>query len=69
MNEQCKQIILSYVSEETQRNALLFGEHLQYTQIAIKLLRDEYARQVELGASQFIVPDNIHQYLITTRPW
>lgn len=69
MNEQCKQAILSYVSEETQRNAALFGEHKEYVLLVITLLRDEYKTQVEAGATEFVVPELIDNTLTSMRPW
>lgn len=69
MNEQCKQAILSYVSEETQRNATLFGEHKEYVQLVITLLRDEYKAQVYSGALEFVVPALIDETLQSMRPW
>ena len=69
MEDQCKQAILSYVSEETQRNAALFGEHVQYVQLVITLLRDEYRKQVAEGATEFVVPPSINQTIIDERPW
>tara|TARA_R110000772_G_scaffold262437_1_gene381520 strand:+ start:896 stop:1117 length:222 start_codon:yes stop_codon:yes gene_type:complete len=69
MNEQCKQAILGYVSEETQRNAALFGEHKEYVQLVITLLRDEYKAQFDSGATDFVVPELINGTLISMRPW
>lgn len=69
MEEQCRQAILSYVSEETQRNAALFGEHIEYVQLVITLLRDEYHKQVVEGATEFVVPPSIAQTIIDERPW
>lgn len=69
MENQCKQAILSYASEETQRNAALFGEHKEYVELVITLLRDEYKIQVEAGATEFVVPEFIDNTLISMRPW
>lgn len=69
MENQCKQAILSYVSEETQRNAVLFGEHSEYVKLVITLLRDEYHNQVAAGATEFVVPAGIDQTIIDERPW
>ena len=69
MKQQCKDAILSYVDEETQRNAALTGEHKKYVTMVLQLLRDEYARQVAAGNTQFTVPTHIDNLLTQERPW
>ena len=69
MKEQCKQAIYSYVDVETQMNAALTGEHSEYVEIVLILLRDTYRNQVASGETTFTVPNEIHEYLTNECPW
>ncbi len=69
LQESCKETIYNYVDEETQLNAALTGEHLEYVQMVIALLRAEYAQQEIDGKTTFTVPDGIAQMLQEECPW
>jgi len=69
MKEQCKQAIYSYVDAETQMNAALTGEHSEYVEIVLILLRDAYREQVANGETTFTVSEEIDTFLINERPW
>jgi hypothetical protein len=69
MKEQCKQAIYSYVDVETQMNAALTGEHSEYVEIVLILLRDAYREQVANGETTFTVSEEIHEYLTNECPW
>jgi hypothetical protein len=69
MKEQCKQAIYSYVDAETQMNAALTGEHSEYVEIVLILLRDAYREQVAAGETTFTVAEGIHEYLTNECPW
>jgi hypothetical protein len=69
MKEQCKQAIYSYVDVETQLNAALTGEHSEYVEIVLILLRDAYREQVANGETTFTVSEEIHEYLTNECPW
>lgn len=69
MRTQCQQAIYSYADEQMQRTAALTGEHAEYVCLVLTLLRDEYHAQVASGATQFTVPDQIHQTLVEASPW
>jgi|TARA_R110000744_G_scaffold149405_2_gene262556 hypothetical protein len=69
MKEQCKQAIYSYVDAETQLNAALTGEHSEYVEIVLTLLRSQYSNQIEAGETTFTVPTEIHEFLTNECPW
>ena len=69
MREQCQQVIYTYADEECQRNAAITGEHSEYVRIVLQLLRTEYQQQVAAGATEFVVPDAIHDVLTQECPW
>lgn len=69
MEEQCRQAILSYANEEMQRNALLFGEHIEYVKLVLQLFRDSYHEQVNQGATTFTIDSIITDYLDSIKPW
>ena len=69
MREQCKQAILQYADEEMQRNAVLFGEHREYVTVVLQLFRDEYQKQVNEGATEFVTPQHIIDILDSMKPW
>lgn len=69
MKEQCKQAIYSYVDVETQMNAALTGEHSEYVEIVLILLRDAYREQVANGETTFTVSEEIDTFLTNECPW
>ena len=69
MKEQCKQAIYSYVDVETQMNAALTGEHSEYVEIVLILLRDAYRNQVASGETTFTVSEEIDTFLTNECPW
>lgn len=69
MEEQCRETIYNYVDEETQMNAALTGEHLEYVQLVLQLMRDAYHEQVAAGATEFTVSDEIAVLLTEECPW
>ena len=69
MEEQCKAKILEYANEEMQRNAALTGEHKEYVNTVLTLLRDEYHNQVVAGETTFTVPTEITNLLNSIKPW
>ena len=69
MKQQCQQAIYTYADEECQRNAAITGEHAEYVRLVLQLLRDEYKNQVAAGATEFQVPDAIHELLTQECPW
>ena len=69
MQEQCKQAILQYADEEMQRNAVLFDEHREYVTVVLQLFRDEYQKQVNEGATEFVTPQYIIDILDSIKPW
>ncbi len=69
MEEQCKQAIYAYVNEQTQLNAVLFGEHTEYVQLVIKLIRADYHGQVNSGANEYVITNNIADILSAECPW
>jgi hypothetical protein len=69
MRNQCQQAIYSYADEQCQRNAALTGEHAEYVRLVLQLLRDEYKVQVTAGATEFTVPEGIHELLTQECPW
>ncbi len=69
MEEQCRQAILAYANDEMQRNASLLGEHKEYVTLVLKLFRDDYHNQVNQGATEYIVPKHITDYLDSIKPW
>jgi hypothetical protein len=69
MEEQCRQAILVYANDEMQRNASLLGEHKEYVTLVLKLFRDDYHNQVNQGATEYIVPKHITDYLDSIKPW
>lgn len=66
---ECQEAIYNYVDEETQRNAALTGEHLQYVLLVLQLMRDSYHTQVAAGATTFTVPEDIALVLTEECPW
>jgi|TARA_R100001463_G_scaffold39879_1_gene85151 hypothetical protein len=69
MEEQCKIKILEYANEQMQRNAALLGEHEEYVNTVLTLLRDEYHKQVDAGKTTFTVPTEITNLLNSIKPW
>ncbi len=69
MKQQCQDAVYNYVDAETQRNAALTGEHKDYVLLVLQLLRDEYHRQVDEGATTFSVPEEIALTLTDECPW
>jgi len=69
MEEQCKQIILAYANDEMQRNAALLGEHKEYVTLVLRLFRDDYHNQVNQGATEYIAPQHVKDYLDSIKPW
>jgi len=69
MEEQCKQTILAYANDEMQRNAALLGEHKEYVTLVLRLFRDDYHNQVNQGATEYITPKHITDYLDSIKPW
>lgn len=69
MKEQCKQAIYSYVDAETQLNAALTGEHSEYVELVLILLRDAYREQVANGETTFTVSEQIDTFLTNEAPW
>ena len=69
MKQQVKTAIYSYVDQETQNNAALFGEHKEYVELVVKVLRAEYQRQTLEGATEFTVSTEIDAMLTAERPW
>jgi len=69
LEEGCKAAIMSYANEEMQRNAALFGEHLEYVTWVLRLFRDEYHHQRIIGNTEFVVPDYIDEYLASMKPF
>lgn len=69
MKQQCQTAIYNYADEETQRNAALTGEHKEYVLLVLQLMRDEYHKQVQAGATEFTVPDQINLILTDECPW
>jgi hypothetical protein len=69
MEEQCKQTILAYANDEMQRNAALLGEYKEYVTLVLKLFRDDYHNQVNQGATEYIAPQHVKDYLDSIKPW
>jgi hypothetical protein len=69
IREQCKQAVLQYADEEMQRNAVLFGEHKEYVIVVLQLFRDEYQKQANAGATEFVTPQHIIDILDQMKPW
>ena len=69
MKQQVKDAIYSYVDQETQNNAAIFGEHKAYVELVIAVMRAEYQRQLADGATEFTVSDDIDTMLTNERPW
>ena len=69
LEEGCKAAIMSYANEEMQRNAALLGEHSDYVTMVLTILRDLYRSQKEDGATEFVVPVELEQYLDSMKPF
>jgi hypothetical protein len=69
MEEQCKNVILSYCNEDMQRNAILLGEHEDYVKLCLKIIRDQYRRDTEAGLTNFILSDEATTFLDSIKPW
>ena len=69
LKTECQDAIYNYADAETQRNASLTGEHKEYVMLVLQLLRDEYHRQSNAGATEFVVPDEIALILTDECPW
>ena len=69
MKQQCKAAIYLYVDQETQNNAALTGEHKEYVQLVLQLMRDSYREQVSEGATQFVITPEIDALLTAEAPW
>jgi hypothetical protein len=69
MDEQCREAIYNYADEETQMNAALFGEHKEYVELVITLIRGDYHGQVKSGATEYVISDNIAEILQAECPW
>ena len=69
MKQQCKAAIYSYVDAETQLNAALTGEHKEYVQLVLILMRDSYRDQVAAGATTFLITPEIDALLTAEAPW
>ncbi len=69
LEEGCKAAIMSYANEEMQRNAALFGEHLEYITLVLTLLRDSYRSQKEDGATEFVIHSDIATLLDDHKPF
>lgn len=57
MEQQCKDKILEYAPWERQHNAALFGEHVDYITIVVKIFRDHYHHLQDQGATEWTDPD------------
>ena len=69
MKEQCKQAIYSYVDAETQLNAALTGEHSEYVELVVTVLRQLYRGLSEQGETEFVIPEGIVEFLTNEAPW
>jgi len=69
MKTQCRDAIYSYADAEAQINAAISGDHKEYVQLVLALLRDQYHVQVNNGDTNFIVPDFLVELLNAERPW
>jgi hypothetical protein len=69
LREECRQIILLYADEETQRNAALTGEHKDYVMLVLFMLRNEYKRLSASGEISFTPSSEIIAHLDSIRPW
>lgn len=69
MEEQCRATIYAYADEETQMNAALFGEHKEYVEMVITLIRGDFHGQLKSGATEYIISDDIAFLLQEECPW
>lgn len=69
LKTECRDAIYSYANEEMQRNAALTGEHKEYVNLVLTLLRDSYKEQNLAGATTFTIPPEIVSILDEASPW
>ena len=69
MKEQCKQAIYSYVDAETQMNAALTGEHSEYVELVVTVLRQLCRGLIDEGETEFVIPDDIVELFNNECPW
>jgi len=69
LKTECRNAIYHYADEEMQRNAALTGEHIEYVNLVLTLLRDSYREQNLAGATTFTVSEKIAATLEEERPW
>lgn len=69
LKTECKNAIYHYADAEMQRNAALTGEHKEYVNLVLTLLRDSYKEQNLAGATTFTVSEEIAAILTEESPW
>lgn len=69
LSTECKSTILGYLPVEVQLNAALSGEHREYVEAVLILLRDLYRNLNESGATSYVVPSETHTLIMDLRPW
>jgi hypothetical protein len=68
MKIQARNLIISYANEDMQRNAILFGEHLEYVTMVLLLLRDDLKQQIA-NVSTYIINKDITDILDKEKPY
>ena len=69
MKEQCNNTILQYVPQYRQTNAHLFGEHIDFVQMAVTLMRDRYHHLAQTGETVYTVEPAFEEWFNDNCPW
>jgi len=69
MEKDCELEILKYAPYFRQCNAALYGEHKEYIDVVLTLLRGHYRSLGEVGEAVWVVPDQITQTLTEMKPY
>jgi hypothetical protein len=69
MEKDCELEILKYAPYFRQSNAALYGEHKDYIDIVLKVMRDHYQYLTESGATDWSVTDQITNTLTEMKPY
>lgn len=69
LQEQCEQTILQYVPYYRQTNAALSGEHKEFVELALKLMRDYYHHLQSQGAVDYVLEQPLVDWLTANTPY
>lgn len=69
LKEQCEATIIQYVPYYRQTNAALYGEHKEYVEMAVKLMRDYYHHLVSQNATEYVLEQAIIDWLDSNKPY